>query len=199
MDKDKPDFEKVTAAVLAGGKSSRMKSDKAMLPINNQSMLEHILSQLQPHFGEVLICTNSAGRYHFEGVRVVLDFVEGLGPLAGILAALEAARNPVVFVTACDIPMINLELVGEMCARWRQFDCVVPTLADGLYEPLFALYQKRLLPAIKAMLARGERSVMKLFAEVDVTYIRVRESAWYKNLNTMQDFREYKKELNEPF
>lgn len=195
MDCSKSIFQQTTAVILAGGNSSRMKCDKALLQIGNQPLIEYVLNQLKPHFGEVLISAKDPYRYANLDADVVVDFTRKEGPIFGIASALKAAKNERIFVTTCDTPIINLKLVGSMLNVSSRYDCVVPTFKDDLCEPLFAVYQKSVSHAIEQMLLKGERSVIKLFSKVKVDYVRAEGNNWFRNLNTMEDYLEFKREL----
>jgi len=198
MDRGNSIFRQNTAVILAGGNSSRMGRDKALLQIGNKPLIEYILNQLKPHFGEVLISAKDPCRYAHLDADVVVDFTRKEGPIFGIASALKAAKNERVFITTCDTPTINLKLVETMLNVSSRYDCVVPTFRDDLYEPLFAVYHKSVSHAIEKMLGKGERSVVKLFSKVKVDYVRAEESNWFKNLNTMEDYREFTRELVRP-
>ena len=148
-----------------------MRCDKALLQIGNQPLIEYILNQLNPHFGEVLISAKDPCRYAYLDAAVVVDSTRKEGPIFGIASALKAAKNERVFITTCDTPTINLKLVETMLNVSSQYDCVVPTIKDDLCEPLFAVYQKSVSNAVEEMLIEGERSVLKLFSKVKVDYI----------------------------
>ena len=103
-----------TAIILAGGKSSRMGTDKGVLSINGKTMLEHICEQLHGTFGQILISATDAEKYSFAGFEVIEDKMPGQGPLMGIASALEASANEINFVVACDIPHIEMGCVRKM-------------------------------------------------------------------------------------
>ena len=189
-------FQQTTAVILAGGNSSRMRCDKALLQIGNQTLIGYILNQLNPHFGEVLISAKDPCRYAYLDAAVVVDSTRKEGPIFGIASALKAAKNERVFITTCDTPMINLKLVESMLEVSSQYDCVVPTIKNDLCEPLFAVYQKSVFHVIQDMLLEGERSVIKLFSKLKVDYVRAEENDWFRNLNTIEDYLEFKREVD---
>ena len=78
------------------------------------------------------------------------DEVPEQGPLMGIVSALEASTNKLNFVVACDIPKINMSFVNRMIteANESQADIVIPVTGKGKYEPLFAIYRKRIIEAM---------------------------------------------------
>ena len=109
--------------------------------MRGKPLIHHIYGQLSSRFDEILISTNEPGKHAFLGARTVPDRVPGKGPLMGIASAVEAARHERVFVTACDIPVIDLDTVARMLVLAEDFDCVIPMSSVG-HEPLFAVYRK---------------------------------------------------------
>jgi molybdopterin-guanine dinucleotide biosynthesis protein A len=97
-----------TAVVLAGGKSSRMGTDKALLKIGGNTMIELALEKFRasPAFTEILVSSNEPERLAFTGASIVCDRTPNLGPIEGILSVLHAARQEYVCFLPCDAPLI---------------------------------------------------------------------------------------------
>ncbi len=184
-----------TAIIMAGGGSSRMGTDKSMLPIKGQSMIEAICEQLRGSFDQILISADEVDKFAFLGFEVVPDKVPEQGPLMGIASALEASANELNFVVACDIPKINLSCVNRMLteALENQADIVVPTTGKEKYEPLFAIYRKSALKAINKALSSGKRKITDVFTLCTVKHIELDDTDWLVNLNTMADYEEFQK------
>lgn len=182
-----------TAVILAGGKSSRMGTDKSMLSINGKTMLEHICEQLRGTFGQIFISAGDAEKYGFAGFEVIVDKMPGQGPLMGIASALEASANEINFVVACDIPYIEMGCVRKMLTEAKGADIVVPTTGDKKYEPLFAIYRKSALDAIKRTLREGKRKISDCFNKCEVKYIDLLKADWLININTLAEYEEFQK------
>lgn len=180
-----------TAIIMAGGDSARMGQDKSMLLIEGQPMIKYIYDQLHPHFNQILISSNDISKYSFPGVKVVPDKVTGQGPLAGIASALKASANELNFVTACDIPQVDTDLMKMMLRDCRDFDAVVPRIGQSRYEPLFAVYKKDTLAAIEAALLSGNNRIIDALNSCRVKYIDLTDTEQIKNLNTMSDYWEF--------
>ncbi len=176
-----------SAIVLAGGASHRMHRDKSMLPMDSVPMIEHIHGQLRPHFKQMLVSANDIEKYAFLGSEVVPDGVAGCGPMMGILSALEVSEHDINFVTACDMPNINIALVRRMLRESEGFDAVVP-VADGWMETLFAVYCKSMMEPFKDALAQGERKIKAVFDALKINYVDITESGPLENLNTREDY-----------
>jgi len=188
--------EKATAIILAGGGSGRMDADKSMLPIKGKPMVEHICEQLCDSFEQTLVSANEADKLAFLGFEVIRDKIPGQGPLMGIASALEASANELNFVTACDIPHIDLTYVRRMLAEAEGADIVIPTTGDKRYEPLFAVYRKSALKAINEVLSSGGRKISDVFARCRVKYIEM-EARGFTNLNTITEYEEFQKKYDD--
>ncbi len=180
--------EPASAIILAGGKSLRMGTDKALLEINGRPMIEHIIEQLRPLVSEIIISVPQAVTYSIPGVSVVADAVPDQGPFYGLVQAMKTARYPVCLVTACDIPEIPLRLVRRMIRLAATADAVVPEYRD-YPEPLFAVYSKKLLPLMERSLGSGNRKLQDIYPECLVFYVPLTEPL--VNLNDEAGYRSF--------
>jgi molybdenum cofactor guanylyltransferase len=155
------------AAILAGGLATRMGGrPKSFIEVEGRRIIDRQLDVLRPRFDEILICANDPSLYEPLGLPVVPDPVRGAGPLAGILAALEAARAPRVVAVACDMPFITgaaLRLLLEA----PDADVVVPR-TGGRLDPLFARYARACAAPIRRRVEAGERRATSFFEDVEV-------------------------------
>ncbi|HAX92765.1 MAG TPA: hypothetical protein DCY25_02255 [Bacteroidales bacterium] len=182
----------ITAIVLAGGKSKRMGGpDKSMLPVNGVPMIQHIVSQLEKHFREIIIGGDEK-KYSFLGHKVVPDETEGSGPLMGVYSCLSRSDTELNFITACDIPEISLELIEKMIEISEGADIVMPVNESGKYEPLHAIYRRTVLPAARKQLGEGRLRLTDLAGNVKTRYISFDGSGWYHNINYKEDYERYK-------
>lgn len=183
--------EAASAAVLAGGASRRMGEDKSLLPFRGQPMIQHVIRQLCPLVEEIMIGAVDDGRYAFTGLRIVPDLEAGQGPLMGILSCLMSSRHERLYVTACDVPEQPDGHIREMLRRAEEADLVMPVDAQGRHEPLMAVYTKRLIPALRAVMARGGRRMVELLEAPGVRSLCVSlpPGGWYHNINTPDDYR----------
>lgn len=141
-----------------------MGHDKAALEIGGRTLLERALAVLRPACDELLLATGSVPRYAESGVPIVLDRAEGLGPLAGLEAALAAARYERVLVIAVDMPAVEPALLLLLVERAEREDCDALLLGSALgVEPLCGVYHTRLLPAVRAALDARELRMTALF------------------------------------
>ncbi|HNV81882.1 MAG: molybdenum cofactor guanylyltransferase [Tenuifilaceae bacterium] len=180
--------ENATAIVLAGGKSSRMGEDKSMLSINGIPLIQHIINQLEGHFSEVIIGANDVDRYAFLGKRVIPDIEQGKGPLMGIYSCLRASNTDLNFITACDIPEMNIRMIKRMLNLSVAYDIVMPCKGDAKHEPLFAVYQKSIIPMAEKILHTNKRRIVELMDLARVKLVEFDGNGWYQNLNLMEEY-----------
>ncbi|HUT04730.1 MAG TPA: molybdenum cofactor guanylyltransferase [bacterium] len=183
--------EDATAIILAGGGSYRMGSDKAILPINGRPMIQHIADQLAPHFEELIVSANYPQKFRFLDIPVVPDIAPNHGPLMGIFSSLLASSRETNAVVACDIPEPNIPLLRKMIAVSEGYDAVIPQSAEGTFEPLFAIYNKSILPAMRSSLGHCSRKVSEVFKHARIRYYPLEQRLQLKNLNTINDYEDY--------
>jgi molybdopterin-guanine dinucleotide biosynthesis protein A len=184
-----------TGILLAGGKSSRMKKNKAFLELKGKPLVERSLELLQAVFAEVLISSNEPLLYARYNVAVIQDDIHDRGPLEGLYQGIKAAAYNMVFFVACDMPFLREELIRFLATRIREeFDIVVPRLQSGL-QPLHAFYHRRCLPIIKNNLEEGRLKIMDIYPACSVRFVEERElqpfqdlSNAFCNVNTPEDW-----------
>ena len=167
----------LSAGILAGGRSSRMGSNKALLPFRGRPLIRHQIDVLAPLTDDLMIGANEAPAYAGFGFRVVPDVLREPCVLTGIHALLAAARHPLLFVTACDLPFLNRDLILHLSGRTEGADAVLPLTARGL-EPLHAIYAKSCLPAIERAAANGVWKATGFLRDLRVIEVPLRDEDW---------------------
>jgi molybdopterin-guanine dinucleotide biosynthesis protein A len=191
----RPSFN-ATAIILAGGKSSRMGgSDKALLPVNGIPMIQHITDQLSGEFRQILIGAGDTEKYAFLGHPVISDQQKDMGPLMGILSCLEASAHDINFVTGCDIPVMNMELIRQMITMAGEFDIVMPRHGEDQYEPLFAVYRKTCVEYARNAIGEGKYRITEMLKYARAGYVDFNSVQWYRNLNNKEDYSRFLKDL----
>lgn len=184
----------VSGVILAGGESSRMGSNKALLPYRGGRFIEAIHRQLADIFSEVLLVTNSPQQYDFLPCRKVPDLFTGMGVLAGIHSGLYHSSSPAIFAVACDMPYLVDGLVRHLAAHVDAGGVLIPESPSGL-EPLHAVYGKGCLAAIEATLLSGQRRIVSFFDRTNVSRMNLEQIALFDpafvsfvNINTPVDY-----------
>ena len=171
-------IEGITGIILAGGKSSRFGSNKALAKFNGKPLIERATGVLGRIFKNLIIITNSPLEYSYLKIPLYQDIVKGLGPVGGIYTGLDALDDGWAFFCACDMPFINEGLVRYLAGVRDGFDAVVPKV-DWKIEPLHALYSKNCLPAIKELIYKKEYQTIKAFNNIKVRYVVEEEIKTY--------------------
>lgn len=184
----------VSGVILAGGESSRMGSNKALLPYRGGRFIEAIHSQLASIFSEVLLVTNHPQQYSFLPCRKVTDIHAGMGVLAGIHSGLYHSSNQAIFAVACDMPYLVDGLVRHLAGLANAGGVVIPESPGGL-EPLHAVYGKGCLAAIEATLLSGQRRIISFFDRTNVSRLNLEQVAFFDpafvsflNINTPGEY-----------
>jgi molybdopterin-guanine dinucleotide biosynthesis protein A len=187
----------VTGVILAGGASSRMGSNKALMEIGGQTLIERVYTVMTAFFRDVIIVTNSPDLYAFIPCRTAADIYPGAGSLAGLHAGLSAGSTERIFVAACDMPFLNHALIRLLCQSDEDCDAVVPVNAFGLREPLHALYARSALGAVQQAIERGDMSILHLLDRLQTRYVThdlfrsiVGAEESFRNVNTPEEFAE---------
>lgn len=164
----------MTGAILAGGRSTRMGTNKAVLEFGGQRLIEGLLRKIRPLFPEVLIIANESAPYADLDVTVLPDRIPDKGSLGGIYTAVHSSRFPQTFCIACDMPLANPAVIAYLRDQAEGFDVVVPRTEDG-YQPLHAVYGKACLPRMEAMIRAESLKIDRLFPSVQVRTIEAAE------------------------
>ncbi len=185
----------MAAIILSGGNNRRMLRNKAHLQIGQKTIIEREIESLSTLFPRIIVVTNSPESHKHLRVNLVSDLVSSKGPLGGIYSGLTASKDEYNFVTGCDLPFLNADLISHMIELINGHDIVVPQL-NGFVEPLHAVYSKYCLIPIKRQLDRNKLKIQSFFDEVKVRYVRKSDITRYDskgiaffNVNTEEDLK----------
>jgi len=195
--------------LLSGGRNQRIGREKAFIEIRGKSILEIVLEKLNRVKAEkdkIILVANRLSFYQ-EKIRnnpsfskiiskITGDLIFNAGPLGGIYSGLAVSDSMYNFVFACDMPFLNVRLIQYMLNKEVDYDILVPKY-DKYFEPLHAIYSKRILPLIKRNLENGIYQIQSIFSEARTKYVTKSEmerfGRWkdfFFNINTIDDLRE---------
>ncbi len=167
--------------ILAGGRSTRFGGgEKSLKPVNGRPMICHVREAVRPIVDEVVFSFRDEGQrdrvfpyLSGSGDPVVYDELHDIGPLAGVMRALEAARGEYVVIVACDMPFVNPRAIELLFERARGHDAAVPRDAGSFLEPLHAVYRREpMIRAVEQALRAGERRIAAPLKYLkDVVYV----------------------------
>ena len=174
-------------AVLTGGYARRMGRDKALLSIEGVPMATHVArAMLDAGAREVCAVGGDGATLGVLGLTVVRDRYPHQGPLAGIIAALGAASEEVVVVTACDMPWIRKRHVAGLVEGIGSFDAAM-SAANGQLQPLHTAWKRATLQKLEASFLSGERSALRAIRDLDFAVVDFGVGAWSIDLDTPED------------
>jgi molybdenum cofactor guanylyltransferase len=162
--------------ILAGGRSTRMGTNKALLPLpgnRNLTFVEHLASTLIPFCTETILVardSNDAANYTLPGVQVITDKVLDHGPLMGIYTGLSAIQAQGALVVAVDMPFIQPALVSFLLSQPPTDSMLVP-LVNNVPQVLLAVYPHTILPLIDDRIQQGRHDPRSLLEVAPVQYI----------------------------
>jgi molybdopterin-guanine dinucleotide biosynthesis protein A len=164
-----------------------MGRDKACLPVAGVPMATHVArAMLEAGAKEVFAVGGDAEILGVLGLRIIPDQVPHEGPLAGIIAALRAASEEVVVVTACDMPWIRGRHVAGIVDVIDKFDAVM-SAADGQLQPLHTAWKRATLKKLEASFLSGERSALRAIRNLDYSVVDFGAGQWSIDLDTPSD------------
>ena len=184
----------ITGVILAGGKSRRFGSNKALVFLQGKLLIQHVEDIISSIFNDSLLVTNTPEHYDFLNIPMIKDRYQDMGPLAGIHAALHQISTPRAFVVACDMPNLSPELIQYMCnINEQDYDVIIPWLEKG-QEPLFGIYHKKSLAVIDSCLQQKACQIIRALEDLQVRRVSEQEIlaitgdlACFKNINRPAD------------
>lgn len=187
---------KTGCVILAGGKSSRMGEDKALLTYEGKFFVEKIAEELDFFEEKMIARGNNPELRNFvkkDLWEVVTDEYENHGPLGGLHAALKKCQSDAMFVVTCDMPLISKQLVKKNCDIFEQEnknDAGVVVTGDGKIHPLCGIYRKELHIYMEKNLLQNNNRMISILKEGNVKYIELDdlESKYLKNINTRLEY-----------
>ncbi len=179
------------AVIFAGGKSSRMGQDKALLPFGGYSTLaEYQYRRLLPLFDRVSLSAKG-DKFPFDAPRIYDQDSDTSSPMVALASVLEQAQHEVVFVLSVDMPFVDTPLIERLYSAHADHPDARIVLAASPQgtEPLCALYRRDLLPQITALLERGEHRMRALLKETATMKVPCDREKVFTNLNTPEEYR----------
>lgn len=183
---------KIPAVILAGGRSRRMGTDKALLPLRGRAMIEHVIAALAPQTSALLISSNSDPRnFSHLGLPVMADNIGGYrGPLAGILTAMHWARalGASHLVSApVDVPFLPDDLAAKLSAAGD----IAFAVSGGQAHPVLALWPVALASRLADDLRRGEAAgVRRWLEQAGAAAVEFPDPARFVNINHPGDLQQ---------
>ena len=158
---------KISAVILAGGRCQRFfPVEKCIALFKGKPLILHVVERLRSVASEIVVVARDEEQGAVlkceipHKITLTFDRIQNFGPLAGILAGLQASSNPFSIVVGCDMPFLSEEALKFLAEQRSNYDAVVPLWEDGKIEPLHAIYRKKaMLKATKEAIRKGEHKI----------------------------------------
>ena len=189
----------ISCVILAGGKSLRLGHDKVLERVGKTSLLERVISRVDPFSKEIIIVTAEKRTFsllaNHPEIKTARDIFPGHGSLGGIYTGLIKSNSHYNLVVAADMPFLNEALLRYMIEVSDGFDFVLPRV-NNLFEPLHAVYSRNCIAPIETIFKQGKRVIIELFNYVKVRYVEAAEVDKFDprhlsffNINTKEDLK----------
>ncbi|MBD3790412.1 MAG: molybdenum cofactor guanylyltransferase MobA [Campylobacterales bacterium] len=181
--------QKSVAVVFAGGKSSRMKRDKALLSFGGyETLSEFQYRKLAAWFDEVYLASKEA-KFDFTD-NLILDCYDVYSPLSAIVSVFETLPVEEVFILSVDTPLIDESIVKTLQKNLTSdLDAVIAQTPEGLH-PLCGFYKRSILPLASEHLQKNEHRLQTLLDRAHTGYVTFESDAAFINLNTPEEYTE---------
>jgi molybdopterin-guanine dinucleotide biosynthesis protein A len=177
--------------ILAGGKSSRMGTDKGLLLFEGKPMIQYVIEQMQPIFDKLVIVANNPEYAKF-GLEVIPDLIKDIGPAGGIYTALHHSEAKLNFMVSCDMPFVTQEAIAFIVKNADE-NQIVLLENQGKLEPLFGLYAKDCEAVWLQLIQQKTIKLQDMVSYFKLKIIPIENneiftSSFFKNINTKEDF-----------
>ncbi len=183
----------MTAVIFAGGKSSRMGTDKALLPFaDSDTLSEFQYNKLKLLFDTVYI-SSKEDKFDFNAT-VITDRYEESSPLVGIISIFETLDVNEVFILSVDAPFVDKEIIEKLLNHRKEFDAVVAKSPNGI-EPLCGIYRRSILSLAQRHLKEGNHKLNHLLLKAHTQVVSFEDTAPFTNLNHPHEYESAVKNL----
>jgi molybdopterin-guanine dinucleotide biosynthesis protein A len=177
----------IPIVIFAGGKSSRMGQDKALMPFGEYNTLAQFqYNRLSKIFKNIFISSKS-NKFDF-GANIIYDNQEDISsPLVGLISTLQTIKQD-TFILSVDAPFVDATVFEQIIQNHnKSFDATIAKSPQGL-EPLCGIYSPSIIKNAKQNLQQNNHSLTKLLKTSNTNYIDFDDKKLFTNLNYMQDY-----------
>lgn len=188
----------LSAIILAGGQSTRMGQDKALIPVNGMPLLQRVCQVALQCTPDVYVVTRSLARYqaivpptcHLMQEYQLPGEIAPQGPLVGFAQGLAQVHTDWVLLLACDLPNLNVQTLrawAQECTCSQEAIALLPRHNSTTWEALCGFYRTTCLPALQVAIAQGERSFQRWLRFLTVKELLVPDPHMLLNCNAPKD------------
>ena len=189
-----PGQKDITAIILAGGKSSRMKEDKGLVYFNGKMLVEHVIASAKKMTNHIIFITANPAYRQF-GYPCVEDEMKEKGPLGGIFTGLVHSSTQKNFVLGCDMPFLSQNIFSGLINNCEGLDALL-TEHKGKAEPLCAIYDRSCIPQFRHLLEQDQLKITDALEGLKTRVISFDNEDWFvgnefANINSIEELRKY--------
>lgn len=169
---------KRSAVILVGGEARRANGqEKYFFMHEGRTFIERLIDTLEQVVDEIILVAKNPEQCkrfsHLGGISCITDIRRGIGPIGGLHAGALAAHGDTLFVSACDMPCIGVEVVRYLCDALGEADAVVPSWNYDMIEPLHAVYRRSVL--LRYLQDHESNSLRPMIRSINTRYVSVDE------------------------
>ncbi|MBK9938627.1 MAG: molybdenum cofactor guanylyltransferase [Chitinophagaceae bacterium] len=184
----------ITAIILAGGKSTRMKTEKGLVSFRGKMIVEHVIEALNKITHHIIIVTANPAYKQF-GFPCFEDEMQNKGPLGGIYTGLVHSAAQKNLVVGCDMPFLSVDVLSGLVSKSGDED-VLLTEHLGKAEPLCSVYAKNCIPHFKALLEQNQLKITDALIGLTTRVTSFDKEEWFKgneftNINSIDELKKY--------
>ena len=184
----------ITAIILAGGKSTRMKTEKGLVSFRGKMIVEHVIEALNKITHHIIIVTANPAYKQF-GFPCFEDEMQNKGPLGGIYTGLVHSTAQKNLVVGCDMPLISVNVLSDLVNNSSDED-VLLTEHLGKAEPLCSVYDKSCIPHFKSLLEQNHLKITDALKGLTTRVTSFDKEEWFKgneftNINSIFELKKY--------
>ena len=186
--------KEITAIILAGGKSTRMKEDKGLVHFNGKMLVEVVIDAVKKITTNIIIITSTLAYKQF-GCTCIEDEIKEKGPLGGILTGLANSSTKKNLVVGCDMPFLSHTLLTALITNIGDEEILL-TEHLGKAEPLCCVYDKSCIPYIRSQLVQNQLKITTALDGLKTRVISFDKEDWFignefANINSIEELKKY--------
>lgn len=180
--------------IIAGGKSSRLGTDKRFVEVGGVSLLENILRKVSTeNFVEIFLCVEEnlpalktlAEKF---GAKLLIDKIKNLGPMAGLAIGLANIKTDWALAVSADMPFFDFKILRPLTEKFSSAQALIP-IVEGKFQPLAAFYRRELAEIFSQELSNGQRKLLIAIKKIPHEFTELSAEEIFFNVNTRADLR----------
>lgn len=186
--------QNITAIILAGGKSTRMKEDKGLVYFKGNMLVEYVLAAAGKVTDHIIIITSNPAYGRF-GFPCIEDELKDRGPLGGIYTGLNHSSSRKNLLLGCDMPFLSEKILTELIMNCGEED-VLLTEHQGKAEPLCSVYDRSAMAHIRRLIDQDQLKITNAIAGLKTRVVSFDRNEWFRgnefaNINSIEELKKY--------